>query len=98
MLIGFVTGAATWLSSRVIFLRSSDEVVARIVLSWLLAPLVYLGIWSWTSDARTEVLFRGEAPSLILVPIVPFAVVSAIGWWAARPTPSQVVPSAKTSA
>ena len=85
VLIGFVTGTATWLSARVIFLHGSDEVVARVVLSWLLAPLVLWGIWSWTVGVRADVLFGGETPSLILVPLVPFAVIGLIGWWAAVP-------------
>jgi len=81
--VGLMLGVGTWIRGRVAFRHRKDELLARIVLAWIIAPMSLWLVAEFSGDAQTAVLFRGGAPPTILIPAVPFLIIGALGWWAA---------------
>jgi hypothetical protein len=95
--MGLVLGISAWLGARVIFRAPRDEVVARWFLAWVLAPVAWVLIPTWSGQSNYRILFLGKSLWLPLVPYLPFLVLAALGWRAAHRAADQSawVPSAE---
>ncbi len=83
-LVGVVLGANAWVQDRASFRRPKDERVATVILAWVIVPTSYWVVFSISLDAQVSVLFQGEPPILILVPVLPLILAGMLGWRAAR--------------
>jgi len=80
LLAGITLGIQTWLLAHVIFPRSADERVARLILAWGVPPIVFKFVLDWVDRARAAVLFGGDAMWTMYLPYVPLFVVAVLGW------------------
>lgn len=94
--VGIVLGIGAWMRNRVIFRTGRDEIIARWVVAFLIAPVVAGRVASWSSSSY-EVLFRGKPLWIVLIPYVPFLVLAALGWRAARRAERDAVPASQWS-
>lgn len=99
IVMGVVLGVGAWVRRRVIFRAPRDEVIARWVLAWLVAPvaMVILAFATLANGAR-GVVYGGAPLWQPLIVFIPFLVVAALGWRAAyRSPPVAPAPEAETS-
>lgn len=83
LLAGVALGVQTWVLAHVVFPRSSDERVARVVLSWLVAPVCFAVLLNWTDRLYASTLFVSGSMWALLVPYLPLGVIGLLGWRAA---------------
>jgi hypothetical protein len=83
--MGFVIAAMSWVRAHVVFKKAQDATAFYIVLSWLVAPLVFTLSRQFAGHQRFRVLFRGASPWQALIPsLIAFALGSFLWWYTAR--------------
>lgn len=80
ILMGMVLGLQAWVAERVTFRTSWDGHLARVLLSWVVAPATFLLIVGWVHRIQVQVLFGDSGLPSMFLPYVPFALIAAIGW------------------
>jgi hypothetical protein len=86
LLAGLVLGMGSWLTTRVTFRSPRDGRILRVVSAWIVVMATSGVIYAWANDMNFGVEARHLSFAWLFVPIVPAALLSALGWRSASRT------------
>jgi len=81
ILVGLVLGIQVWVAQNVTFRTVAAERIGRLLTAWIVSPGAYFLVMTWTQGVSVQALRRPMPLLEILIPLLPFLLVGAFGWY-----------------